>query len=201
MRTKDRKLLTKIQEFVDDFCDRNGCGPSIREIAEGVGGSLTNTHRYLTTLVSDELVAKDRRGGYVSNVLLKTETAMRSVAILGAVSCGPLTAVEECIEGYLRLPVSMVGEGKFFLLTANGESMIDAGIEDGDLVLIRQQETAEVGDIVVALVDNEVTLKRLAYNTAESRYFLHPENPNIQDIYVEQLMVQGVAVKVIKDLR
>ena len=150
MRTKDRELLTKIQEFVEDFCDRNGCGPSIREIAEGVDGSLTNTHRYLTTLVADGRVAKDRKGGYVSNVLQKTETAMRSVAILGAVSCGPLTAVEECIEGYLRLPVSMVGEGKFFLLTANGESMIDAGIEDGDLVLIRQQETAEVGDIVVA---------------------------------------------------
>lgn len=164
-------------------------------------GSLTNTHRYLTTLVAEGRITKDRSGGYISNALLKTETAMRSVAILGAVSCGPLTATEEYIEGYLRLPVSMVGEGKFFLLTANGESMTGAGIEDGDLVLIRQQETAEVGDIVVALVDNEVTLKRLAYDADENRYFLHPENPNMQNIYVGQLMVQDVAVKVIKNLK
>ena len=125
---------------------------------------------------------------------------MRSVAIVGAVPCGPLTECEESIEGYIRLPESLIGQGKFYLLKANGDSMIDAGIDDGDLVLIRQQETADVGDIVVALVENENTLKRLEYNERRGRYYLHPENETMEDIYVENLSVQGVAVKVLKDL-
>ena len=74
-------------------------------------------------------------------------------------------------------------------------------MQDGDLVLIRQQENAQVGDIVVALVDNEVTLKRLKYDTEKDAYYLHPENPRMDDIYVDQIQVQGVAVKVIKDLQ
>jgi len=125
---------------------------------------------------------------------------MRSVAILGAVPCGPLTEVEEYVEGYVRLPESLIGHGRFFLLTASGNSMVGAGIQDGDLVLIRQQETAEIGDIVVALVDNEVTLKRLEFDEDRKSYYLHPENKRMRDIYVDQLTVQGVAVKVLKDL-
>ena len=78
--------------------------------------------------------------------------------------------------------------------------MIDAGIDDGDLVLIRQQQTAEVGDIVVALVENENTLKRLEFSERRQRYYLHPENETLKDIYVDELSVQGVAVKVLKDL-
>ena len=78
--------------------------------------------------------------------------------------------------------------------------MVDAGIRDGDLVLIRQQNTANIGDIIVALVENEVTLKRLGYDEAEHRYYLHPENKRMKDMYVDSLEIQGVAVKVIKDL-
>ena len=78
--------------------------------------------------------------------------------------------------------------------------MVDAGIRDGDLVLIRQQNTANVGDIIVALVENEVTLKRLGYDQDEQRYYLHPENKRMKDMYVDSLEIQGVAIKVIKDL-
>ena len=78
--------------------------------------------------------------------------------------------------------------------------MVGAGIQDGDLVLIRQQETADIGDIVVALVDNEVTLKRLEFDEDRRSYYLHPENRRMRDIYVDNLTVQGVAVKVLKDL-
>ena len=78
--------------------------------------------------------------------------------------------------------------------------MIGAGINDGDLVLIRIQNNANVGEIVVALVNNEVTLKRLAYNAESASYYLHPENKRMKDIYPENIEVQGIAVKVIKDL-
>ena len=78
--------------------------------------------------------------------------------------------------------------------------MIGASIYDGDLVLIKQQNTANVGDIVVALVENEVTLKRLAYDQEQECHYLHPENKRMRDIYPERLEIQGIAVKVIKDL-
>lgn len=78
--------------------------------------------------------------------------------------------------------------------------MIDAGIHDGDLVLVRQQETANYNDIVVALVDNEVTLKRYRPDPANRRIILHPENKRMKDIIVDECMIQGIAIKVIKDL-
>ena len=199
MRTKDEDLLQEIQEYIEEYCDTNGRGPAVSDIADAVGKGKSLVFYYLSTLVEQERITRTRHG-YVSNAMANTEQSMRSVAILGAVPCGPLTEVEEYIEGYVRLPESFVGKGKFYLLKASGNSMIRAGINDGDLVLIRQQQTADIGDIVVALVDNEVTLKRLQFDDERKSYYLHPENGRMRDIYVDELQVQGVAVKVIKDL-
>lgn len=138
--------------------------------------------------------------GYESIEQSRTERTV-SVAKLGYVPCGPLTEEYECIDGYVKLPASFVGNAKkCFLLTASGNSMVEAGIDDGDLVLVRQQETAEYNDIVVALVDNEVTLKRYRPDPANRRIILHPENKRIKDIIVDGCQIQGVAIKVIKDL-
>ena len=120
--------------------------------------------------------------------------------ILGAVSCGVPTLEEEYAEEYVSLPVSMFGNGTFFLLRANGESMIDAGISPGDLVLVRKQSEAMDGDIVVALVGNENTLKRYFVDKENQKIRLHPENKTMKDIIVSDCEIQGVAVKVIKDL-
>lgn len=200
MRSKDEDLLKNIKQYLEQFCDINGYGPTIQEIANEMGISKASAFRYLATLEQSGQVSRSRKG-YISNALAQSGSVMHSVPILGAVPCGPLTEAEECIEGYVRLPESFSGQGKFFILKASGNSMIGAGIEDEDLVLIRQQENAQVGDIVVALVDNEVTLKRLKYDTEKDAYYLHPENSRMDDIYVDQIQVQGVAVKVIKDLQ
>ena len=199
MRTKDQELLMNIQQFIEEHCDKYGYGPSVRAVADEHGISSSCAQAYMAFLEKCGRIAKGHNG-YESNALARTDRAMRSVAIVGAVPCGPLTECEECIEGYIRLPESLIGQGKFYLLKASGNSMVDAGIDDGDLVLIRQQETADVGDIVVALVENENTLKRLEYNERKGRYYLHPENETMKDIYVDEIAVQGVAVKVLKDL-
>ena len=199
MRSKDQELLANIQQYIEECCDRHGYGPSVRAVADEYGISSSCAQAYMAALQADGRIAKGRNG-YESNALARTERAMRSVAIVGAIPCGRLTECQESIEGYVRLPESLIGQGKFYLLKASGESMVNAGIDDGDLVLIRQQETANIGDIVVALVDNESTLKRLEYNSRKHRYYLHPENETMEDIYVENLSVQGVAVKVLKDL-
>lgn len=199
MRTKDKDLLSNIIEFIEDYCDSNGYGPSVRDIAAELEMSSTNAHRYLTELINKGKIKKGKHG-YETKAFAKTERAMRSIAVLGAVPCGELTEIEEYVEGYVRLPESFVGQGKFYILRASGRSMIGAGIEDGDWVLIRQQNTANIGDIVVALVENEVTLKRLAFDADEKQYYLHPENKRMKDIYVDEIQVQGIAVKVIKNL-
>ena len=123
--------------------------------------------------------------------------------ILGSVSCGLPQLEEENAEEYLSLPVALFGSGSFYLLRAKGTSMIEAGINPGDLVLIREQSEAKDGEIIVALVNNENTLKRLRVDEANHCVRLHPENKKMQDIIVpegESLQIQGVAVHVIKAL-
>ena len=103
--------------------------------------------------------------------------------------------------GIPALSVSFFGKGDFYALRASGSSMVDAQIDDGDLVIIRQQHTAQVGEIVVALTDEDKnTLKRLLYDDDRQSYYLHPENKDMEDIYVSGLRVQGVATHVIKAL-
>lgn len=198
MRTKDTSLLQSIKEFVESYCNENGYGPSTTIVAHQFGISRSGAYNYLNALHKDGTIALGERG--YESVSLNENKATQSVPILGAVPCGPLTEAEEYIEGYVRLPESFIGKGKFYLLKASGNSMIGAGINDGDLVLIRQQNTANDGDIIVALVENEVTLKRLAYDEEQQCHYLHPENKRMRDIYPDRLEIQGVAVKVIKDL-
>lgn len=198
MRSKDQDLLNGIQQFIMSYCDRHGYGPSVREVASELGIGQTSAFRYMAELERQGRITKGRVT-YESNSLAG-DREMRSVAIVGSVPCGPLTAEEEYIEGYIKLPESLIGTGQYYFLKASGDSMIGAGIDDGDLVLIRQQETADINDIVVALVENENTLKRLKYNVKKKRYYLHPENEMMDDIYVDNLLIQGVAVKVFKDL-
>ena len=100
-----------------------------------------------------------------------------------------------------RFPRGIFGAGNdFFILRAHGDSMIDAGIDDGDRVVIRRQSTADDGDIVVALVEGETTLKRFYRDKRRKRFCLHPENAAYPDLYCTELQVQGVAVTVWKDL-
>ena len=196
MRTKDNELVNRIKLYIEEQIDRRGRMPTIRDIAEALDVGKSSVQRYM---VEQGILAKGEYG-YESIEQSRTERTV-SVAKLGYVPCGPLSEEYECIDGYVRLPASFVGNAKkCFLLTASGNSMIDAGIHDGDLVLVRQQETANYNDIVVALVDNEVTLKRYRPDLANSRIILHPENKRMKDIVVDECKIQGVAIKVIKDL-
>ena len=100
----------------------------------------------------------------------------------------------------MPIPTEFLGSGKYFILKASGNSMIKANIEDGDYVIIKQQETAEVGQIIVALINDEATLKRYYLDDKRQKVRLHPENDEMQDMYFKNVIIQGIAVKVIKDL-
>ena len=199
MRTKDKELIDRIKVYIEDQYEQSGRTPSIRDIAGALEIGKSSVQRYLEYMVEQGILAKGNYG-YESIEQSRTERTV-SVAKLGYVPCGPLSEEYECIDGYVRLPASFVGNAKkCFLLTASGNSMIDAGINDGDLLLVRQQEEANYNDIVVALVENEVTLKRYRPDRDRGVIILHPENKRMKDIVVDECKIQGVAIKVIKDL-
>lgn len=200
MRTKDEDLARKIKNCIEEYYCQYGTSPTVRYIASHVGCGKSNISRYIDYL-RDQGLLTIGDNGYETDITRATETNMIAVPKLGYVPCGPLSEEYECIDCYVRLPASFVGNAKScFLLSASGNSMIDAGINDGDLVLVKQQENANYNDIVVALVDNEVTLKRYRPNSDKSCIVLHPENKRMKDIVVDNCKIQGVAIKVIKDL-
>ena len=197
MRSKDKTLMAAIEKFVSDYTDSNGISPTMQEVADGVGSSKATVQRYIAQLCEDGIL---NYSDYRTMTSTKTKAAAIRVPVLGTIACGIPKFAEENIEEYVRLPVALFGKGNFFILRAYGDSMIEAGIDNGDLVLIRQQNYADEGQIVVALMEDEATLKRFYPEPKKHRIRLHPENSRMDDIYVDNCEIQGVAVKVLKDL-
>lgn len=197
MRSKDKTLMAAIEKFVSDYTDSNGISPTMQEVADGVGSSKATVQRYIAQLCEDGILDYS---GYRTMTSTKTKAAAIRVPVLGTIACGIPKFAEENIEEYVRLPVALFGKVNFFILRAYGDSMIEAGIDNGDLVLIRQQNYADEGQIVVALMEDEATLKRFYPEPKKHRIRLHPENSRMDDIYVDNCEIQGVAVKVLKDL-
>ncbi len=197
MRTKDKALMVEIEKFVGDFTDSYGISPTMQEVADGVGASKATVQRYISQMCEDGII---NFSGWRTMTSAKAKTQVIRVPVLGRIACGIPKFAEENIEEYVKLPVALFGKGDFFILRAYGDSMIEAGIDDGDLVLIRQQNTADVGQIVVALMEDEATLKRFYPEPEHHRIRLHPENTHLEDIYVDDCEIQGVAIKVLKDL-
>ena len=202
MRAKSTETKQKITDYIDSFYFERGMAPTIREIESGTGIPRPTVQRYLASMRDSGEIEYNggRRRIETERTQKIADAGYVSVAVVGSVACGPLGFAEENIEEYIRLPSSLVGEGTYFLLYARGESMTGAGIEDGDMVLVRQQSEAPEGKIVVALVDGEATLKRFYRTDRAGVYRLHPENDAYEDIIVDGLSIQGVAVSVIKKL-
>ncbi|MBQ9531168.1 MAG: repressor LexA [Eubacterium sp.] len=195
------ELLTEIKDYAERFYLENGVSPTVREIASQLGVGKSTVQRYLERLRDAGKIEYSGERSIKTEVTEKYNQQCVSVGLVGSISCGPLNFAEQNITDYFSLPYSMLGSGEFFMLRASGDSMINAGIDDGDLVVIRRQQTAREGDIVVALYGDDTTLKRFYTDRANHRFILHPENERLNDIIIEgDLIIQGVAVKVIKDL-
>ncbi len=179
------KELTKKQrnvlKFIFDKIRNEKIPPTIREIAEEFGFSSTGTVRdYLKALVDKGYI---KISANKSRAIELIKDAFR-VPVLGAVAAGvPSLAVED-IEGYVDLDDIFFSDSDIFALRVKGDSMIEAGIMPGDLVLVRRQQVAEVGEIVVALIGEEATVKRL--NKIGTFYYLVPANPKYEPIPVNE---------------
>lgn len=200
MRSKNAELFPMIESFVDQYRERYCTSPSVQEIADHIGVSKPTASRYISHMRENGMIEYDGHRNIATRETKRTRAESVKVPILGCVSCGVPKFAEENIEEYVRLPIALFGSGEFYILRANGDSMIEANINHGDLVVIRLQNYADEGQIVVALIDDEATLKRYYPEPEHRRVRLHPENSRLDDIYVDHCIIQGVAVKVLKDL-
>ena len=199
MKHRNPESMDRIVSFVNRFYRDNCRSPSLRQIAAGTGIPHMTVRRMLNTLAEDGKISYDGET-IITDFSGKASSETVSVGIIGSIPCGNLSLEEEAIEEIVQLPAVLFGKGELFLLHARGDSMTGAGIDDGDLVLIRKQEEAHNGDIVVAFIEGEGnTLKR--YRQYGSTVFLHPENPKYRDIPLKECRIQGVAVSVIKELK
>ncbi len=128
------------------------------------------------------------------------KAGMLEIPVFRAIPCGPPNFIDNEVQGYIEIPEKMLGAGEYYILRAKGDSMINAGIEDQDLVIIKKQEYAEENQIAVALVEGEVTLKRVHVDNTNKVIELRPDNSNYTPIVAKECIVLGVAVKVIKDI-
>ncbi len=203
MRSKSSSLKKEIYAFVNSWLRENGSSPSLRNIADSLNVSRTTVYRYLQEMDRDGAVSYDGNA-IETKEQNRRNTKLSAALLVGSIPCGEAVPEEEYVEDYINIPATLFGTGEFYMLRASGDSMEDAGISDGDLVVIRRQPTAEPGDIVVALVDQDRnTLKRFAGFDSEHRAVLQYMNEEVypgRTITVDSLVVQGVAHNVIKTL-
>ena len=143
MRTKDQGTLDAILKFVNKYYQKNRVAPTITDVAEGVGVARSTTHRYLQEL-SERGVLNYDRGILSAPESAKMKTAYVSAPLVGSIQCGSPEEEQEYVEEYVSLPVSMFGKGEFYILRAKGDSMVDAGIEEDDLLVIERNCPADV---------------------------------------------------------
>lgn len=193
----------QILETIKNAVRSKGYPPSVREIGKAVGLSSTSTvHGYLKRLESKGLLHRDpskpRALEIIHDKKGSTNAEVSLVPLLGRVAAGiPLLAVENQ-EGTIPFPTDFIGYGEFFVLRVRGDSMIEAGILDGDLVVVRKQEKAENGEVVVALIGDEATVKRFYH---EGNYIrLQPENSAQSPIITEEAAILGKVIALLRKI-
>ena len=199
MRSKSQELMDEILKFAEEYYLDNGHSPATSAIAAELNISRATAYRYLVEMNDRGMVEYDGQEIHTA-VTRKLNNEINRTAIVGSILCGSPQYEEENIEEYISLPTAIFGKGDFFILRASGQSMIEAGIDDGDLVVVRKQNFADEGDIIVALVDNQNTLKRFYRDEENKKVILHPENKRMKDIVVDGCYIQGVACHIIKAL-
>ena len=183
--------LERLLEYVKNYQDINGYPPTVRDFCKDLQIKSTATaHYYLEKLSLKGLIVKndDKKRA----ITVKGNKNFFEVPLVGTVTAGtPILAVEN-FEDYYPLPLEFKSNETLFMLTVKGDSMINAGIFNGDKIVVKKQETANNGDIVVALIEDSATVKR--FYKKQNYYVLHPENDEMDDIIVDDVSIIGVVV-------
>lgn len=197
-----------ILDFIQDAVAKQGYPPTVREIGAATGlRSSSTVHAHLGKLEKKGYIRRDPTKPRAIEILVPEPSPslppqiqpaeMVSVPILGRVAAGLPVLAEENIDDYLNVPIDFVKQGASqFCLRVKGDSMIDAGILDGDMVLVRQQNSAENGEIIVAMLGDEATVKR--FYRLNDKVKLQAENPNYEPIYSREVVILGKVTAVFR---
>lgn len=194
-----------IFQFIKDEVSKRGYPPSVREIGEAVGlRSSSTVHAHLEKIEEKGYIRRDPTKPRAIEIIAPESTPsplqpalMTSVPVLGRVAAGAPILAEENIDDYISVPADFVKQGApQFCLRVKGDSMIDAGILDGDTVLVRQQNYAENGEIIVAMLGEEATVKR--FYRLRDKVKLQAENPKYEPIYSREVVILGKVVAVFR---
>lgn len=185
----------RILDYIEKYIEVNGYSPSVREIGQAVDLKSTSTvHGHLNRLEKKGLLHREAMKPRTIDVTRNDRPQMERIPLLGKVAAGTPILAEENADGFVTLPDNVVGRGEHFVLEIRGESMISAGIMNGDFVVIKRQQTAQNGDIIIAMLDGEATCKR--YFKEPDRFRLQPENPRMRPIYTKKVDIVGRVVAV-----
>jgi len=202
MQHKDPELMKKINTYVSAFYLDHDRTPSTTEIAKTFGISRSSAQRYLVAM-NEKGMLSYQNGKLAAGKIDKLRTDRQKAPLVGSIPCGELTYEEANVECVTTLPTAIFGVGPFYILHATGDSMEDEGIEDGDLVVVRQEGDPKKGDLVVALdEENRNTLKKYGGRDRKTRKaILQYCNQTVygdKKILVKDLVCQGVVSHVIK---
>ena len=193
----------RILEYIKSEIQTKGYPPSVREIANAVGLKSTSTvHGHLTRLEKKGLLHRDAMKPRAMEVIGDpnfVRNATTAIPVVGRVTAGQPILAEENVDEYIPIPDAMLGDGEHFILLVKGESMIQAGIMDGDYVVVRKQQEANNGDIVVAMIEDSATVKR--FYKEHGHFRLHPENPTMDPIYTDEVTILGKVVSLYRILQ
>lgn len=193
----------RILEYIKSEIQTKGYPPSVREIANAVGLKSTSTvHGHLTRLEKKGLLHRDAMKPRAMEVIGDPNfirNATTAIPVVGRVTAGQPILAEENVDEYIPIPDAMLGDGEHFILLVRGESMIQAGIMDGDYVVVRKQQEANNGDIVVAMIEDSATVKR--FYKEHGHFRLQPENPTMDPIYTDEVTILGKVVSLYRILQ
>ena len=201
---KISKKQEEILEYIKSELLSKGYPPAVREICEAVHlKSTSSVHSHLETLEKNGYIRRDptkpRAIEIMDDTFNLTRREVVNVPVIGRVAAGAPILAEENIENYFPIPMEFMPNEKTFLLSVKGESMINAGILDGDYVLVKQQPNAENGDMIVALIEDGATVKR--FFKEEGVYRLQPENDFMDPIIVESVEILGKVIGVFRFMK
>ena len=194
MSDASRAKMQAVLEYINEYNAEYGYAPTVREICAQLNIKSTASAHYYIEKLTD--------GGYLSKSPNKNravsfkKNASINIPLIGTVTAGQPIFAYENYEDYYSFPAGSFKGSDLFMLSVQGESMIDAGIFDGDKIIVRKQETADNGEIVVALLDDSATVKR--FYKRDGHFVLHPENETMQDIIVNEVAILGIVIGLVR---
>lgn len=190
------KRQSEILDYLRDFIDTNRYPPAIREVASHFNISVKGAYDHIKALEKKNVITCNNNTSRSIGIVNEREESTLSVPLLGHIAAGGPILAEENFDGYITVSKDLIKSGDHFALSVVGDSMINAGILPGDIAIFKQQQTANNGTIVAAMLDEAVTLKR--FYKESSRIKLKAENDNYSPIYTQNVSILGKLVTIVR---